>query len=284
MYITQANLNRLFDSISCNEVRLHELLHSNPLLLKMLSEPELMQLTAIEGVMTGNSQLNILRIEGVRAYTNSDNYVFNQNIKPCYHATNTCSRLENDWINILIPEKIRNLGSDEVERYRRLFTPISADDDNETRLKKLQINISVVQAHYIAKGIELDAREIHNIVRREHTSIVAITSAIDLNQKINEYKDFLHYIENDKYLKNVYNSRYVSNQYLKSLFKNKSDNEKIHIEKMQKFRKEILELSISQLMITHNFNSNNLNSNILDKLGFESCKNCLPKQANARIS
>lgn len=281
MYITQANLNRLFDNISCNEIRLRELLHTNPLLKEMLSIPELEQLTAIEGVITGNTQLKILRNKGVKQY-NNDRYVFKNNTKPCYHATDTCPRLESDYINYMIPEKIYNLGNDEVERYRQFFTPILADDDNDTRLKKMQININVVQIYYNSKGIQLDESEIYNMIKREHTPIIKINDKITLSEKIDEYRCFINNLKNDNRFKNVYNSRYINNQQIKHLFKNRSDEEKERIEQMQKFRKDILELSINKIMIIHEFNDNNLNPKILDELGFAPCQNCLKRQTFGR--
>lgn len=119
MYITQANLNRLFDSVTCNTIGIQELLSSHPKLHELLSEPELKQLTAIEAIVTGDTILEILRIEGIKNYNNT-NYVY-QNSTPYYHTNNRCPRLSNNYINVLIPEKIRMLGDAEMEKYRSFF-------------------------------------------------------------------------------------------------------------------------------------------------------------------
>lgn len=119
MYITQANLNRLFNSVTCNTIGVQELLSSHPRLYEFLSEPELKQLTAIKGIIAGDTTLEILRIEGIRNYNNT-NYVY-QNSTPYYHTNDQCPRLSNNYINVLIPEKIRMLGDEEMEKYRSFF-------------------------------------------------------------------------------------------------------------------------------------------------------------------
>lgn len=273
MHITQANLNRLFHHITCDEIKLNELLNTHPLLKELLSEPELKQLTAIEGIMTDSTQLHLLRQDGLKKY-NDDTYVFKATA-PRYHTNNQCPRLQNDWINILIPQKILALGETEKEKYRTFFKPFLVDDSDNIKQQKVQAGAIAVRAYYLSKGIELHESEIYQYTTRQHTQTVSVSNTMNLGQKIDEYRVFLHTIANNQRLQNVYHSRYINNKKIKLLYKNKSEEEKYYIEQMQNFRRELLELSINQLTITHHFNADNLDKQVLDKLGFLPCATCL---------
>lgn len=274
MYITQANLNRLFDSVTCNTIGIQKLLSSHPKLHELLSEPELKQLTAIEAIVASDTILEILRIEGIKNYNNT-NYVY-QNSTPYYHTNNRCPRLSNNYINVLIPEKIRMLGDEEMEKYRSFFPAQNPNDSDEIKMQKVQIGANAVRAYYLDKGIELSEHEIFEVISRKHTDTINASTAIDLNGKIHEYKEFLDNIKHsdNPQIKNIYHARYINNKDILKMYKNRSDDEKFYVLQMQKLRKEILSLAINQLILIHEFDENGLNQKVLDELGFKFCSHC----------
>lgn len=278
MYITQANLNRLFDSVTCNTIGVQELLSSHPKLHELLSEPELKQLTAIEGIVAGDTTLEILRIEGIRNYNNT-NYVYQNSTTPYYHTNNQCPRLSNNYINVLIPEKIKMLGNAEMGKYRGFFPAQNPNDSDEIKMQKVQIGANAVRAHYLYKGIELSEHEIFEVISRKHTDTIDASTAIDLNGRIHEYKEFLDNIKHsdNPQIKNIYHARYINNKDILKMYKNRSDDEKFYVLQMQKLRKEILSLAINQLILIHEFDENNLNQKVLKELGFKYCSHCAAK-------
>lgn len=58
-------------------------------------------------------------------------------------------------------------------------------------MQKVQIGANAVRAHYLDKGIELSEHEIFEVISRKHTDTINASTAIDLNGKIHEYKEFL---------------------------------------------------------------------------------------------
>lgn len=146
-------------------------------------------------------------------------------------------------------------------------------------MQKVRIGANAVRAYYLDKGIELSEHEIFEIISREHTDAVNASKSIDLNAKIQEYKEFLDNLRNNNnpQTKNIYNSRYVNNKSLLNIYKNRSDGEKFYVLQMQKLRKEIVSLAINQLILIHEFDENNLNQKVLDELGFKYCSHCAAK-------
>lgn len=274
MYITEANLKRLFATISCDEIRLQQLLQLYPDLHKLLSTPELKQLTAIENFMVGDLNLEIIKIDEIKQYNNS-NYVY-QHSKPYYHSNQHCPRLEQDYINVLIPKKVQELGEEEVEKYRQFFPNQNPNDNSNEKIKKIQIGITAVKAHYLSKGIELHDGEMYEIIERNHTQPIYVNTILDLDVKIQEYKKFLNHLschENTQ-IKNIFDAKYCDIRILNSLYRNKNNEIKNIVNHMKTFREEIFSLAINKLIIIHEFNKNNLNQAILDKLGFGFCSHC----------
>lgn len=274
MYITEANLKRLFTTISCNEIQLQQLLQSNPDLRQLLSIPELQQLTAIESLMIGDLNLEIIKINGIQQY-NSSNYVY-QHSKPYYHHNQHCPRLEQDYINVLIPKKIQELGRQEVETYRQFFPSQHSKDSNDDKRKKIQAGIIAAKAHYLSKNLELHDSEIYEIIERKHTQPIYANTITNLDIKIQDYNNFLKYLycHENAQIRNIFNARYCNINILNSLYKNKNDEIKDIVNHMKKFREEIFSLAINKLILTHEFNENNLNQVVLDKLGFGFCSHC----------
>lgn len=224
--------------------------------------------------MVGNLNLEIIKTNEVRQYNNT-NYVY-QHSKPYYHNNQQCPRLEQDYVNVLIPKKIQDLGEQEVEKYRQFFPNQNSNDSNHEKKRKIQVGITAVKAHYLSKGLELHDSEIYEIIERNHTQPIFTNTVIDLNTKIQEYKNFLNHIDCHKnaQIQNIFDARYCNVKILTSLYKNKNDEVKNIANHMKKLREEIFSLAINKLILIHKFNENNLNQAVLDKLGFGFCSHC----------
>lgn len=269
VYITKANSKRIIRKLDLNELNLQGSIYSQP--IYFFNHKEEQALLAYKEFVMNPEKF----VDEVYQVVNTEDhfyYVFEGEV-PCYHQKENCERLHAEFRNYIIPQEIRNRGTETIMRFRQWFKENmylleGKDDVFEMRIQaafgiRIKMNEIVKENSGIQTIVNWNLREL------EET----------LNTKIKEagrfyYKSSKH----TKILKQYSKFAYLGN-YDVPLYNNStgySDNEvkELLSEYEANYKSVIRELLYDYYRVKFNPDLE-MEGYLLEQLGFRPCRHCL---------
>lgn len=141
-YLTNYTLRTITSQLDFKEKRdinsfLNEVIDDRGLTC-ILNQPQQSEIIKLKYVLTCNNikELELKFFRKVHPIPDSKKFVYRKGGRPKYHLYFDCEFMERDLIDFHIPEEIRELGDEEIKKFRRWF------DDNKFREKFLSGNLS----------------------------------------------------------------------------------------------------------------------------------------------
>lgn len=205
----------------------------------------------------------------------NDIYVFGGNKVPSYHYDKKCTALTSTFDNYKIPEEIRNLGADEVARFKDFFIK----NISLLREKPDVFNVKLKSTFTLNGQVEHVFSENSGIYEIENINLEDLEANID--RLLLDAENFR--LKDTATQKLIYDKGYGTDRELKKKLSYPDKEYQILVEWHEKYKGQLKDLLEEYFRVKLNPELK-FKNNLLDQLGFKPCKICTPVDIDEVLS
>lgn len=268
MYITNANLKRLIESIESAAIDTKELNIKSEVINDILSDEELENLKHAKAFFMGRS-FNISELRPIEIIDKMR--YLNEGHKPAYHADKECIKANSAFDDYIIPDIIRLKGAAEVASYR-------------IRAKGLELSN---MEHCIVLGAEFGVPPelIHQKTFEENAGVNRFTlqdlsylenlSPQELDEELEiTAKALIDYLNKSQLHRDLYNLRFRKHSFIRSVMKERDKNTVSLANELANHKQLAIAIIEQKAKNESNFNQSEIEEKLLVNLNFVQCRTC----------
>lgn len=272
MYITNANLRRLIESIESSEIDTKELNIKNTAIDDILSYEELEKLKHAKAFFMGRS-FNISELKPIEIVDKMK--YLNEGHKPAYHHDKDCWKAKMDFDDYLIPEVIRYKGPAEVARYRirAKGSDLSNMGDCIVLGAEFAVSPNLIYQKKFEKNGGVDSFTFQDLSYLENLSPQQLDEELEIISAA-----LIDFLSKSTLHKDVYNLRFRKYSFIKWVMKERDENTANLANELANHKQLAIAIIEQKAKKESNFDQSGIEERLLIHLNFVPCKTCLNKK------
>lgn len=269
VYITQANSKRIINSIKKEGLELKGQIYKRPIYFFNKYETKSLQLLK-EFFMNPEKFFNDYYKN--TSHWDSLKYIFEEQA-PAFHFNKDCEKLNNDFVNYLIPEEIHKRGDEEVTIFRnwcKAHCYLIEENKKDIFMERCRLAFRLIIAPQIVEYNNSGITSFHNL------TLIQIELMID--NILAEASKFYYCNEKTntilrRFSKVTYFGKRSDLNFINNNGYTNDEVKKVLLEYDIKFKQPVFKLLREWYRVTYNKNVA-LHSSILKSIGFKACSTC----------
>lgn len=271
MYITNANLKRLIESIDSAEIETKELSIKSEVINDILSNEELENLKHAKAFFMGRS-FNICELRPIEIIDNMR--YLNEGHKPAYHDNKECIRANSPFDDYIIPEIIRLKGAAEVARYRIRAKGLELSNMEHCIVLGVEFGVppELIYQKTFEKNAGVDSFTLQDLSYLENLSSQQLDEELEIISKA-----LIDYLNQSQLHRDLYNLRFRKHGFIRSVMKGRDKNTVSLANELANYKQLAMAIIEQKSKNESNFNQSEIEEYLLVKLNFVPCRTCITK-------
>ena len=269
MYITNANLKRLIESIDSAEIDTKELNIKSEVINDILSDEELEDLKHAKAFFLGRS-FNISELRPIEIIDQMR--YLNEGHKPAYHYNEDCQKAKMHFDDYIIPDIIRLKGPAEVARYRIRAKGLELSNMEHCLILAAEFGVSPELIYQ--KKFEKN-RGVDSFTLQDLSYLQGLTSQ-QLDEELEKVsKALIEFLNASSLHRDLYNLRFRKYSFIRWVMKGRDEDTVNLANELANHKQLAIAIIEQKAKKESNFDQSGIEERLLVHLNFVPCRTCI---------